>query len=122
MSFQCIRIHLLKMCGKIITPHLEVLQGEQVNFVVSRACPSVSKCRIYFSRRRPVAFGKISYAPSKNKINPDYLMTYLHNGPQTAQPRRRPATSFRLPGGGNIIPNYPPQAGSFDHLKVNLSF
>ncbi|KAH1023668.1 uncharacterized protein LOC109541154 [Dendroctonus ponderosae] len=67
--------------------------------------------------RRPVAFGKISYAPSKNKINPEYLMPYLQYGPQTAQPRRRPATSFRLPGGGNIISNYPPQAGSFDHLK-----
>lgn len=73
-----------------------------------------------FRRRLPVAFGKIAYGPTRSKINPEHLMPYLQYGTQLTQPRRRPSTSFRLSGGGHMIAGYPPQSGSFNHLKVSL--
>ncbi|XP_030748725.1 uncharacterized protein LOC115876865 [Sitophilus oryzae] len=79
--------------------------------------PFYATSRSIGGRRLPVAFGKIAYGPTRTKINPEHLMPYLQYGTQLSQPRRRPATSFRLSGGGYMIAGYPPQTGSFNHLK-----
>ncbi|XP_076261378.1 uncharacterized protein LOC143197098 [Rhynchophorus ferrugineus] len=79
--------------------------------------PFYATSRSIGGQRLPVAYGKIAYGPARSKINPEHLMPYLHYGTQLTQPRRRPTTSFRLPGGGHMIAGYPPQTGSFNHLK-----
>lgn len=71
-----------------------------------------------FYSSRQIAFGKMRYGPLRNRIASEHLPYLLHYGTQLNQPRRRPTTSFRLPGGGQVLSGYPPQTGSFNHLKV----
>ncbi|XP_066248895.1 uncharacterized protein [Euwallacea similis] len=61
-------------------------------------------------------YGRMNWAPPiGTKIVSKDLLPYLEHV-QSSQPRRRPTTSFRLSGGRHLF-SYPPQTGSFNHLK-----
>ncbi|KAL1492598.1 hypothetical protein ABEB36_010837 [Hypothenemus hampei] len=78
--------------------------------------PFYATSRSIGGRRLPGKFGTVTYSP-KAKISPEHLIPYLQYGTQFNQPIRRPTPSFRLSGGGHLIAGYPPQSGSFNHLK-----
>lgn len=75
--------------------------------------------------RRPIFGHVVHKAPpfrmqdvdEKNKAFEEVARLYDNLQRQT-EPRRKLPT-FRLPGGGHFV-GYPPQSGSFQHLKVRI--